>query len=135
MLSRINFIFLFVVLAGTNAAPAATLCAGSSDQKDGHLPQNHCKIARTTATPMSCRQQTPVLHPEQTSMGARGCCQMSAPLPDQPRPALPGNSREEFRLQIQSQLFDSSEPISPSALAPLLPGWVFSMMAFLPGSF
>jgi hypothetical protein len=56
---------------------------------------------------------------------------MSAPVPDQPRPALPGNSSEEFRLQTQAQLLDSSEPVSASALASLLE-WVSSTIRFYP---
>jgi hypothetical protein len=79
----------------------------------------------TTATPMSRCQ-----YAEQTSKGAADGCQMSAPLPDQPRPALPGKSSEEFRLQTQTQLLESSEPVSPSAPTLLLPGWVSSTDAF-----
>ena len=83
-----------------------------------------------TAAPMSCCKNVPV--PEQTSKGTAECCQMSAPLPDQTRPALPGNASEEFRFQTQAQLLNSSEPVSLSALTPLPPGWVASTIAFCP---
>ena len=129
MLKRINSILLFVVLAGGNAVTAASLCADSSNQKVGRSP--HCKMARTTtATPMGCCQNVPVPHSEHTSKEAAGCCEMSAPLPNRPRPALPGNASEEFRFQTQAQLLDSSEPVSLSALTPLPLGWVSSTIAF-----
>lgn len=132
MLRRITSIFLFVVLAGGNAGTAASLCAGSSSQKVDRSPQHHCKMGRTmTAAPMSCCQHAPSPHSDQTRLKDSGCCQMPAPVPDQPRPALTGNSSEEFRLQIQLQLLDSSEPVSPSALASLL-GWVPWTISFCP---
>ena len=93
-------------------------------------------MARTkAATLMSCGEQAPVPHSEQTSKKASGCCQMSAPVPDQPRSALPGNSFEEFRQETRAQLFDSSELVSPSALGALCPRWAFSTITFCAGSF
>ena len=132
MFRRITSILLFAVLAGGNAATAASLCTRSSSQEVGRAPQLHCRMARTTTdTPMSCCQHAAVPHFEQTSSKeASGCCQMSAPLPDQPRPALPGNSSEEFKVRTQAQLLDSSEPVSLSALTPLPPAWVSSTIAF-----
>jgi hypothetical protein len=128
MLRRITSILLFVVLTGGNAATA-----GSSSQKASRSPQHHCKMARTTTAPLvSCCQHAPVPRSEETNgKEAWGCCQMSAPMPDQPRPALPGNSSEEFRIQTQAQLLDSSEPVSASALTSLLE-WVSSTIRFYP---
>jgi hypothetical protein len=132
MLRRTTLIFLFIVLAGSNAATPATLCAPSEEEAGGS-PQNHCKMARMkTPTPMNCCRHAPVSFREQDNKGASGCCQMSAPLPNQPRPALPGNSSQEFRQETRAQLLDSSEPISPSALTLLLPGWVSSTLTFCP---
>jgi len=85
----------------------------------------------TAATPMSCCQHAFVQHSEKTGQGTPGCCEMSAPLPDQSRSPLPGNPSEEFKLQTQSQLLDSSEPVSLSALTPFLLGWV-STITFCP---
>jgi hypothetical protein len=132
MLRRTTLIFLFIVLAGSNAATPATLCAPSQEEAGGS-PQNHCKMARTKApTPMDCCQHAAVTHSEHIRKGASGCCQMSAPLQDQPRPALPGNSSQEFRQETRAQLLDSSEPISPSAQTLLLPGWLSSTLTFCP---
>ena len=52
------------------------------------------------ATLMSCGERAPVPHSEQTSKKASGCCQMSAPVPDQPRSALPDNSFGEFSKKL-----------------------------------
>lgn len=128
---RMTSILLFVLMASGHAATIATVCAASLVQKVDGSPQPHCKIAGTaTGTYISCCQQVPVPHSEQTSKKASGCCQMSAPLPGQPRPALPGNPSEEFKLQTQAQLLESSEPVSVSVLTPLPPGWVYWAIAF-----
>ncbi len=84
------------------------------------------------ATLMSCGERAPVPHSEQTSKKASGCCQMSAPVPDQPRSALPDNSFGEFRQETRAQLLDSSEPVSPSALGALRHRWAFLTITFWP---
>jgi hypothetical protein len=89
-------------------------------------------MAQTTmAALMSCCQRALVSHHDQAGQESLGCCQMSAPLPDQPNTTLPGGSSDEFRLQTQSQLLDSSQSISPFALTPFLPAWI-STITFCP---
>ena len=128
MLKRTISILLLVLLVGGNAGTAAALCFQLSGEKAGSSAQDRCRKARTTtATPMSCCQRMLVPHSEKTSKGAPGCCQVSAPLPDQSWSLLPCNSSEEFKLQTQSQLLDSSEPISPSAVRSFLPGWALTI--------
>lgn len=131
MLRRITSIILFVLLAGGNAAVAASLCGNSSSQKVGGPPRHHCNMASTTVgTRMSCCQPAPASDSERTIRKTLDCCQISAPSPDQPRPALPGNASEEFRFQTRAQLLDSSEPVSLSFRTPIPPGWVSSTTAF-----
>ena len=133
MFRTITSIVLFVVLVGGNAATAGWFCAPALDHKSGRSVATHCKKAPTkTTTPMSCCRHVPVTNPEEITKASADCCQMSAPLPDQPRPALPGNASEEFRFQTQAQLLNSSEPVSLSALTSLPPGWVASTIAFCP---
>jgi hypothetical protein len=133
MFRRITSIFLFAVLAGGDAATAASLCAGSSSQKVGLEAQPHCKMAPTTTdTPKSCCQHGLLPQSEQTRKNASSCCQISAPPSDQPHPLLPGNSSEEFRLQTQFQMLDSSEPVSQSDLSSMLFRWESSTRGFCP---
>jgi len=125
MLRRSTSIIMFVVLG--NAAASAPLWAGSS-----RSTHHHCEMARTpTGTLVSCCQHAPVPDSEQTGKMGLACCQISAPWPDdQTRATVPGNASEELRLQTHAQLLKSSEPVSPSALAPLAPGWVSSTTGF-----
>ncbi len=128
---RITSILLIALLVGGNAGIAVALCTQFSGQKANSITQSHCRMPRTTmAIHMSCCQHDLIPHSEKTSKRTSGCCEMSAPLPDQSRPLLPGNPSEEFKLQIQSQLLDSSEPISPTTLT-FLPRWV-STITFCP---
>jgi hypothetical protein len=130
MSRTITSILLFVALVGVNAATAVMSCAPSQDHKDRSVAPVHCKKAPTkTATPMSCCRHVPRTHSEQISKGSPGCCQMSAPLPDESRSTPPANSSEAFRLQTHSQLLDSSVPVHPLAMTF---AWVSSTMAFFP---
>ena len=130
MSRTITSILLFVALVGVNAATAVMSCSPSQDHKDRSVAQAHCKKAPTkTATSMSCCRHVPRTHSEQISKELPGCCQMSAPLPDESRSAPPANSSEEFRLQTHSQLLDTSGPLPSSALAF---AWASSTMSFCP---
>jgi hypothetical protein len=132
MLRRITSIFLFAILASGSAVTAATLCSRSSTQKTERTPQSQCKMAQITmAALLSCCQPTLFPHHKQAGQESSGCCQMSAPLQDQPGAALPNSSSDEFRLQTQSQLLDSSQPISLLAPTPFLPAWI-SAITFCP---
>jgi hypothetical protein len=132
MLRRITSILLFVVLTGGSEITAKAFCAQSSMQRAEGAFQRRCEMAQTMmATLASCCQRALVSHHEQAHKESSSCCQMSTPLPDQPNTALPGSSSDDFRLQTQSQLLDSSQPISPLALTPFLPSWV-STIEFCP---
>ena len=130
MSRTITSILLFVALVGVNVATAAKSCAPSLDHKDRSIAQAHCKKAPAkTATLMSCCRHVPRTHSEQISKELPGCCQMSAPLPDESRSAPPANSSEAFRLQTHSQLLDSSVPVHPLTMTF---AWVSSTMTFFP---
>ena len=129
MFRTITSTLLFVALVGVNAATAVMSCA-SQDHKDRSVAPAHCKKAPAkTATLMSCCRHVPRTHSEQISKGSPGCCQMSAPLPDESRSAPPANSSEAFRLQTHSQLLDSSVPVHPLTMTF---AWVSSTMSFCP---
>jgi len=123
-------ILLLVALVGVNAATAAKSCAPSTDQKDGRFPPAHCKKAPTkAAAPMSCCRHEPLTHSETISKGSPDCCQLSAPFPNESRSAPPATSCQEFRLQTQSQLVDSSGSLPSLALAF---AWASSKVSFCP---
>jgi hypothetical protein len=119
-------ILLTILLLGANGAGAAAGC-GDASGKNPDTAVSDCKMNQPSmpSKMMSCCRPSPVSLRED-NQGASGCCQMSAPRPDQPRPALPGNSSEKFRQGTRAQLLDSSEPVSPLALTLLVPGWVSS---------
>jgi len=110
-------ILLTILLLGTHSAIPAALC-GSTPVETGGTASKHCKMSQTTLlSPMSCCR--PVDRGQRLTSAKKfpGCCHISLPLPNQPRPALPGSSSDEFRSHIQLQASDldvASVPLQTS---------------------
>ena len=133
MFRTITSIVLFVVLVGGNAATAGWFCAPALDHKSGRSVATHCKKAPTkTTTPMSCCRHVPVTNPEEITKASADCCQMSAPLPEQPRPALPGNGFRGVQVSNSGSTVELIRAGFAISVDVLPPGWVASTIAFCP---
>jgi hypothetical protein len=122
-------ILLFVLLAGGNTTAMVVYGEACQGNADG-TSQKDCRMPKTVGIPIGCCPHKTAPLPGYLSQNY-GCCQMSAPGPDEPRPALPAAS-EGARLRADFQLLDSSEPDSPSTPTPLLYAWAGLSLAFCP---
>jgi len=132
MFKRSVVILLLIALAGGNAAATTALCAGLSRGGAGLTPKKYCRMTHDAATLMICCQHKYGPSASRLERQVSGCCQMSAPLPVLPDPALPASLSDEARLQALSQLLNSSDRVSSSTLTYLLAGWFSPAVAFSP---
>ena len=127
-----SIVALFVVLTISNVAGATVWCARSSRGGTNLASRTRCVRAQETAASMACCRHNHHCTPMILGHKILRCCQLSAPSPMQPDPALPANSSDDVRLQGLSQLLNVWDPVSSSTLTYLPAGWMSLTVAFCP---